>query len=129
MRTVDEYMKPLEKIIDSHPNVTGFAFAINNVMSGAEVYSSPALFRQMWPKMLRASATEAIARYSQDKKPAIDAAAVLADLSAAHAASPAEQRPNKRTKIVKRDSAKILLVESSDQSQPGGWVHRSYIAK
>jgi len=129
MRSVEEYMKPLAKIIDSHPASTGYAFAINNVLSGAEVYSSPALFRQMWPKMLRASATEAIARYNREKKPAINAAAVLTDLSAAHGGAASEQAPNARTKILKRDSARMLLVESSDQSRPGGWVHRSYIAK
>lgn len=42
-------------------DVIGFAFAINGRINSAEIYPSNGLFAKMWPKLLKASITEAIA--------------------------------------------------------------------
>lgn len=56
------YNKSLLPIIDREKDAVGFAFAINGTFSAAEVYGSPDLFRQLWPKLLEAAACEALAR-------------------------------------------------------------------
>jgi hypothetical protein len=42
------------------PDVIGAAFAIDGKLVGADIYGSHALFAKLWPKLLRAYATEAI---------------------------------------------------------------------
>lgn len=55
------YMSTAAIAVRSDRNVIGAVFAINSQLAGAELYGSPELFRQMWPQLLRAYATEAIA--------------------------------------------------------------------
>jgi hypothetical protein len=59
--SVAPYMSTAAIAVHSDGNVIGAVFAINGQLAGAELYGSPELFRQMWPQLLRAYATEAIA--------------------------------------------------------------------
>ena len=56
------YMKILQSAGAKEADIIGFVFAINGKLNSAGLYSSNGLFRKMWPKLLRASVTEAIAR-------------------------------------------------------------------
>lgn len=58
---IDAHVRILMPIIDSKPDVVGFIFAINGKLNNGEVYGSSALFRKLWPKLLKASAVEAVA--------------------------------------------------------------------
>ena len=64
----DGYIKKLSGIIDGKSDVIGYAFAVNGKISSSDVYGSNALFRQLWPKLLKASAVEAIAELQKDAK-------------------------------------------------------------
>ena len=44
----------------------GYVFAINGHINSADVYASRALFLKLWPKLLEASAVEAIAELNKD---------------------------------------------------------------
>ena len=50
----------LSGLLELAPNTIGVAFIINGSFSNADVYGSPALFRQLWPRLLEAAITEAI---------------------------------------------------------------------
>ena len=50
----------LNNIINGKSDVIGYAVAINGKISSADVYVSNAVLKQLWPKMLKASATEAV---------------------------------------------------------------------
>ena len=65
--TADEYVKALSGIVAKHPDAVGYAFAINGQVNSADVYSSPALFRKLWPGLLKASAVEAVAEMKAGK--------------------------------------------------------------
>ena len=54
-------MKILQSAGAKKADIIGFVFAINGKLNSADIYSSNGLFRKMWPKLLRASVTEAIA--------------------------------------------------------------------
>jgi sulfur carrier protein ThiS len=48
-------------------DVIGVAVAINGQVVGADVFASHDLFRQMWPKILKSAATEALSEFNKDK--------------------------------------------------------------
>src|SRR2546423_10383091 len=59
--SADTYMKALSGIIDGKSDVIGYVFAINGKINSADVYASSVLFKKLWPKLLQASAIEAVA--------------------------------------------------------------------
>ena len=65
--TADSYTKALGDIINGSDDVIGYVFAINGKVNSADVYGSNALFRKLWPKLLRANAVEAIAELQKEE--------------------------------------------------------------
>ena len=53
-------------------DVVGFAFAINGKFTCSDAFTSRALFLKMWPKLLEAASTEAIAEAEHDRSPLRD---------------------------------------------------------
>jgi len=105
-------------------------FAINGHVNSADVYASRALFVKLWPKLLKASAVEAIAELNKD----VEAKAVasetvhtfLADSEKARAES---RQVTPRVKVVTREDDKNIFFETQDRASNDGWVHRNYIRK
>jgi hypothetical protein len=54
------YVAALEPVAAKESDVIGYAFAINGRLNSADIYASNALFRKLWPRLLKASVTEAI---------------------------------------------------------------------
>src|SRR5579864_4522406 len=54
------YVDALKAAGESGDDIVGYVFAVNGKLNSGEVYESNGLFRKMWPKLLDASATEAI---------------------------------------------------------------------
>jgi hypothetical protein len=107
-------------------DIIGYVFAINGKLNSGDVYSSNALFKKMWPKLLAASAVEAIGHRAEasGEPPANDA--VLAFLSSADAGSVSEKPLNFGVNRVTRASPTAYLFETA---KPDGWVHKNYLAK
>jgi hypothetical protein len=63
-----KYVDKLEKITKDKTDVIGYVFAINGKMVSADVYGSGAMFGKLWPRLLKATATEAFADLQKDKK-------------------------------------------------------------
>jgi len=128
--TANDYVKNLSSIINGKRDVIGFVFAINGQINSADVYSSNALFAKLWPKMLEASAIEAIAELKAEEKfePA-DANAVKAFLRESQTGKAETKRVTARTSVVKHETEKNLFFESRDHAQNGKWVHRNYMTK
>ena len=147
------YEKALASAIEGKTDVIGVALAVNGQVVGAEVYGSAALFRQLWPKLLKSAATEALAELDENKKVKLATTkaveAFLADAAAGAAkevataaagrlnagltqqqAQPAAQPLPARMRIVRYDGSKVLLIECQDKEMPAPTVvHRCYIAK
>ena len=109
----------------SDGDVIGAVFVMNGTLLGAEIYGSNALFRQMWPKLLRAYATEALASKGGTAQALPSIEAVSSFLEAAHQGRTREQRPGRL--VVVRDSDTAIYSETS--APAGDWVHRSYLSK
>jgi hypothetical protein len=128
--TANDYVKDLSPIIGGKRDVVGFVFAINGKLNSADVYSSNALFAKLWPKMLEASAIEAIAELKAGEKfQPVDTGAVKAFLRESQTGKEETKRVTARTSVVKSETGKNLFFETRDGSRNGRWVHRNYITK
>ena len=128
-KTADDYVKALSAIVNDKPDVIGYVFAINGKVNSADVYASNALFKKLWPKLLKASAIEAVAEFRRDEKFAPpkpdDVRGLLDD-------SKAEEKQNDvtpRTQVITREKDGNVSFETRDRAKSDVWVHRNYIKK
>jgi hypothetical protein len=127
---MDAYVRDLAKIVDGRADAIGFAYAINGKISGGDTYAASELFRKMWPKLLRSSATEAVAEREKVKSFATpDAAAV------SRALSDAERGREVRTEAAgilmfrQKESDKTVVFETKDRNTKDEYLHRNYMVK
>jgi hypothetical protein len=127
--TTDEYIKKLAAIVDGKTNVVGYAFVINGEVNSADVYASSALFKKLWPKLLRATAVEAVSELTKGQtyiqlKPET----VQGFLDRADSAAAKEEKVNSRVTTVTRDEKDAVVFESRDEKQKVV-LHKSYVKK
>lgn len=124
------YEQNLLKIVGANNDIVGFAYAINGKLSSADAYASNDLFRRMWPKLLKASAVEAVAErpnakaFSPPDKASVRAALADADLGRTSTTDVTDH-----TSVVKKETDKLLVFETRERAGGNQWVHKSYIAK
>lgn len=129
-RSAGDYVKKLSSIIEGKRDVIGYAFAINGQINSADVYSSNGLFKKLWPKLLEASAIEAVGEFEKGKtyKPVtVDQAKAF--LNEAETGKAETKDLAGRGMMIKRETEKNLFFETRDRKQSGAWVHRNYITK
>jgi hypothetical protein len=125
----DSYIKALSGIANRSDDVIGYVFAINGKVNSADIYGSNALFKKLWPKLLKANAIEAIAELQQDKFKPASAESVQGFLSEAEKAKGSDKDVNARVNLLTREDEENILFETRDRAQKGAWVHRNYIKK
>jgi hypothetical protein len=126
---VNGYTKELAEIVKSKSNVIGYVFAINGKVNSADVYASNALFVKLWPKLLKASAVEAIAELQKDAKfEALTEAQVKTFLSESEEGTASEKEVTGRVRLVTRENKQSVFFETLDADE-SVWVHRNYIKK
>jgi hypothetical protein len=129
--SAESYIKALDGIIDGKPDVIGYVFAINGKINSADVYASSSLFKKLWPKLLQASAIEAVADQRRGEKfeaPAReDIKGFLNDSS--KGADEKQKDVSPRVQMVTRESKENVFFETRDRAKSDTWVHRNYIKK
>ena len=126
----DGYIKKLSGIIEGKPDVIGYAFAVNGKINSSDVYGSNALFKQLWPKLLKASAVEAIAELQTNAQfEPVPVERVRGFFTEAEDGKASENAVTDRIKIVTRETDKNILFETRDAKQKERWIHRSYVMK
>ena len=128
--TTAAYIDALNGIVQNKADVIGYVFAINGHVNSADVYASHTLFAKLWPKLLKASAVEAIAELNQPAKaePIADET-VHAFLSESEQPSAKAKEVTNRVRMVTREDDKNAFFETQDREQKDAWVHRNYIRK
>ncbi len=127
--TAAEYMRKLANLIEGKSDVIGYAFAINGKLNSADIYSSNALFKKLWMKMLKATTIEAVSEINgktvvATAKPA-DVSSFLNDSDKAKAE---EKAASGSSRIVTRENKDNILFESRDERRKEV-IHRSYLKK
>jgi hypothetical protein len=127
--TVAGYVKKLTALPDGKADVIGYAFAVNGKINSVDIYVSNALFKKVWPVLLKGSAVEAITELQKDKKfEPITAESVKAFLVEIDKGKTTEQDLTQRVKMVQQETKKGISFETRDRDNKGLMVRRSYIA-
>jgi hypothetical protein len=130
LKMVDGYVKELAPCLDGKDDVIGYAFAINGAVNSADVYASHHLFRKLWPRLLKASAVEAVAELQKGKKfEPVSAERVRAFLADAETGKKSEREVSRRIRQVQQETEKNILFETRDKDRKDAPVRRSYISK
>jgi hypothetical protein len=125
-----EYVAALQPKGEQSDEIVGYVFAVNGTINSADIYPSNGLFRKMWPKLLRASVTEAIGERTADSAPAPPTAAVSGFIGSADSGRAVETKAGERASVRMRDSTRAMVLESRPANAPAaGWVYRNYLAK
>jgi hypothetical protein len=128
--TTAAYINALNGILRNKPDVIGFAFAINGKVNSADVYASHTLFAKLWPKLLKATATEALAELDQyaNAEP-VATETVNAFLADSEQPQPKAKEVTQRVRVVTREDDNNIFFETQDRKEKDAWVHRNYIRK
>ncbi len=128
--TTASYINALSGILPKHTDVIGYAFAINGHVNSADVYASRTLFVKLWPKLLKASAVEAIAELQTDLKvqPVADET-IRTFLADSEKGSAAAKEVTPRVRVLTREDDKNIFFETQDRLRKDAWIHRNYIRK
>lgn len=126
----EAYIRKLVKIVEGQGDVIGYAFAINGKINSADVYASSMLFKKLWPKLLRATAVEAIAELQTGKTfDAVDGGTVETFLAEAEKGRASEKGVTARVKVITRETEQGVLLETIDAKHAEAWIHRSYVTR
>jgi len=125
------YINSLTAILRNKSDVIGYVFAINGKVNSADVYASHALFAKLWPKLLKASAVEAVAELNEHSDEAKPVASEMVESFLTDSEKPAAEAKEvtRRVRVVTREDDKNVFFETQDRDQKDGWVHRNYIKK
>ena len=124
---IARHVAALETLATS--DAIGFGYAIRGEPSGLEIYGARALFRSLWPKMLRAAVTEALSEPEAPPHPVSDVRAWFArKLDELGALSPLERHRAGRVRVLAREDDSAVLVETVDEKF-GRVLHRRLIPK
>lgn len=121
------YLGALAKAADKDSDIVGYVFAVNGKLNSGDVYMSNALFKKMWPKMLEASAIEAISLRNDDKTKPPTIAAVEELLAEADKGARHEDATAFGMRRVMSANENALFVEADLKN--GALLHRSYLAR
>jgi hypothetical protein len=129
--SAESYVKALNGIVGGKPDVIGYVFAINGKINSADVYASSTLFRKLWPKLLQASAIEAVAELRRGEKFAAPAASAVQGFldDSPKGADEKQKDVSSRVQMVTRESKENVFFETRDRAKSDSWVHRNYIKK
>ncbi len=120
------YVAALKAAGEAGDDIVGYVFAVNGKLNSAEIYELNGLFRKMWPKLLDASATEAIATATTSTMRRRRSRRRMR-FSARPRRRQVNDKPlNFGVRRVTRESDEEVMFETS---QADGLVHRSYLAK
>lgn len=129
-QSASAYVNTLLSIVDNSNDVIGFAFGINTEVNSADVYSSTALFKRFWPRLLKAAAIEAVAEHtSSEKCEPVSIADTSEFLVASERGAETLNEITKRTHMLKREAERGIFFETRDMDHGAAWVHRSYLTR
>lgn len=118
------YLNALKAAGEGENDILGAAFAINGRLVSIDLYPSNGLFRKMWPKLLAASATEALGELGETATAVPAPADVLKLLDASKAARMTEQRVDADNQVAIAQDDTVLSVATT---YAGQLLHRNLL--
>jgi hypothetical protein len=128
-KTADDYVNGLSQIVNGKTDVIGYVFAINGKVNSADVYASSTLFKKLWPKLLKASAIEAVAEYRKGETFDAPKPAEVHSLLDDSKGQEKQKDVSGRVQMITRETDGSVSFETRDRAKADAWVHRNYIKK
>lgn len=119
-------------LAEKHPKATGFAYAINGEVYGADLYNNRNLFVSIWDRLIESVITESIANLQDTTYTAASQDDVLQFMTAV--ASSSDSTIHKRTEpvntiteinITENDSGNVVF--STVDLDANQWIHQNYL--
>jgi hypothetical protein len=126
---VQKYLNDLGPSVDGQKDVLGYAVAVNGKVQSADVYASNEMFNKLWPKLLKASAVDALSERRTKTPIAPTADSVKTFLAAAETGSTSRVNGLNRGVTLRQDSARAVLFDTCDPTHANLVLHRSFLAK
>ena len=123
---LEEYEATLGGLLQGQPDAVGYVFAVNGRINSGDEFGSAGLFRKLWPRQLKAAATEAIAEEGAPMRDRVTLTEVAAFIDGLRAAEPVGKPMPGRMSLETRETGMALYTEIRRRNGP--WVHRSFIA-
>lgn len=130
LQMVERYVKGLGKAPEKEKEVIGYAAAINGKVENFDVYGSSALFAKLWPRLLRASAIEAVANLPKDAKKKFEPATAAAVVKMLQEADKGKKKEDKVVNgsvhlITRQSENNVILFETRDRDRDSKPMHKS----
>lgn len=127
--SAESYVAALSHRADSWRDAVGFVYAVDGRIVGADVYDSPALFRKLWPRLLRSAAVAAVA--GDEGGPGVVGVGAVRDFFAAPFVGGVIEERNltDRVRLFRREGERATMWETRDLESPSAWLHRSYLSR
>ena len=125
-----EFIEALKPIVEKNERAIGFVCVINGQINSAEIFAGHDLFRRAWPKLLEATATEAISE--QKEKAASEPVTVekaMDFIAVAEDASATKEQIHGSFWNVSGESETTLVFQTIDEAADGRWLRRTVIKK
>ena len=125
---IQVHLAKLGPITADQDDAIGFAVAVNGKIESVDVYASNALFQKFWPKLVRASAVQALADRRQGQPAAAVDADHVRDFIACAEKSQPVRTSGPRTTTIRQEGPQHLLIDTCDPAD-NVLLHRSILAK
>jgi hypothetical protein len=122
------YIDALKGAGEKEPDVVGYVFSVNGKINSGDIYASNALFRKLWPKLLKAAVTEAIGAEKALPKALDPTAAAVNEFLVAPAAAKPTERPSINGQTLETREADAAL-DFATKSASGDIIHRNVLAR
>lgn len=120
------FVAALQSAGEAADDIVGYAIAVNGKIASADVYASNALFRKLWPRLLKTAATEAISAEHVTDAKAPDVTAVQEFLAQPAEAKTEQAMPVAGVSVTARASETAYDAETF---RGGMFLHRSKLAR
>lgn len=107
-------------------DVIGVVLAVNGKIASADIYPSNGLFRKMWPKLIRAAATDAFAHKVESAPAAPSVTLAETFLTEAQSGEVRERSLADIAQHQTRLSPNVVAVEA--RTAKGAWIHRNFLS-
>lgn len=129
-QAIENYLQELLPALNGKEDAIGLAVAVNGQIQHADVYASAALFRKLLPKLLKASAIEALAeRTNQGRSAAPSTEALQTLLADAAKGTTTRQDVNDRVHMIRQETDRSVLFDTCDRNRQNLVVHRCVLVK
>jgi ARG and Rhodanese-Phosphatase-superfamily-associated Protein domain len=128
-QAVQNYLNDLSGILNGKKDVIGVVVAINGRIHSIDQYASADLFRNLWPKLLKAGAIEALAERNVPQADLPEIETVLAMLGDLDQAAGRQQTVNNRINMIRQENQQLARFDTCDQTQNNLVVHRCILVK